>query len=108
MQAILNLVACALGPLLHADLLCLAPPEADLNTWTLENSLQPLSRFLIGDGRTQGYVFAHPRLGGYFYDLLTPAERHQWESRFIKWGQDTIEALRQGGLLAGDVPGYLS
>lgn len=103
-QCVLNLMACALGPLPTEDLLRLAPEDSRLSTWTLLDALQPLGRFIIGDGHTQGFVFSHPRLGIYFYDLLTPPERRKWESRFLAWGRQTLAGLGAGG---GEVPGYL-
>src|SRR5205823_1172161 len=88
-QFLLNLLACALGPLSQEALLRLAPEEFGLTTWTLEESLHPLERFIVGDGRQQGYAFNHPELGFYFYDHLTDVERKAVESRFLAWGEET-------------------
>ena len=58
-QATLNLLTTALAPLGKDDLLHLS----NLSTWDLEEALRPLARLVVGDGRTQGYAFSHPRLG---------------------------------------------
>jgi hypothetical protein len=95
-QTLLNLLACALGPLTIEDLILAAPEECGLSTWTLEDALQPLARFVVGDGRTHGFVFSHPRLAVHFYEQLSAAERRSWEGRFVEWGQRTLAALKLG------------
>jgi hypothetical protein len=94
-QALLNLLACALGPLKRVDILRLVPAETGLNTWMLEEALRPLARFVLGDGEQQGYVFSHPRLGAYFYERLARGDRQATESRFLAWGEETLEALNE-------------
>jgi hypothetical protein len=95
-QALLALLSCALGPLSREDVLRLAPPAVGLNTFTLEEvALISLKRFVIGDGRQQGYVFGHPRLGAYFYERLAEQERRAWEERFITFGEETLTSLNE-------------
>ena len=100
----LNLLACALAPLSQTDILELAPPESELNTWNLEDALEALRRFVIGDGETQGYAFTHPRLGYYFYDKLK-AEQIKWDKYFLDYGKRTLEILNQ---TPKDLPEFLS
>ena len=98
-QALLNLLAGALGPLSKEDILSLAPGEAGFKTGVLEQHLSSLSRFVIGDGMHQGYVFSHPRLGNYFLEeRLSEAERQEVERRYLAWGEKTLEALNAGRL----------
>jgi hypothetical protein len=106
-QAVLTLLASALGPLLQEELLALSPPESGLSTWMLEETLLPLQRFVLGDGRRQGYTLSHPRLGMYFYEQLSERERRAAECRFLDWGQGTLGALRSGKLAGERVPHYL-
>ena len=106
-QVVLNLLACALGPLSQEALLALAPPESGLSTWILEETLLPLQRFVLGDGRQQGYTFSHPRLGQYFYEQLSLRERQGAETRFLSWGQQTITALNSNQMQPEQVPHYL-
>ncbi len=106
-QAVLNLLACALGPLSREDVLALAG-EVGLTTWTLEEALRPLARFVVGDGRSQGYVFQHPRLGFYFHDRLSRPERRDWEGRFVAYGRRTLAALGEGTLPPEELSPYLS
>ncbi len=67
-QKLLNLLAGALGPLSKQDILSLAPDEAGYGAGELEQHLLSPSRFVIGDGMRQGYVFSHPRLENYFLE----------------------------------------
>jgi len=105
-QELLNLLACAFGPLRREDLLTVADPGAGLSTWTLDGALRPLQRFIIGDGEEQGYTFSHPRLSYFFYDRLAVKERQAMEDRFIAWGQSVMAELEiEGGEC--EVPSYV-
>ena len=107
-QALLNLFACALGPLRQTDCLELAPPEACLTPWTLEEVLRPFARFVIGDGLSRGYTFSHPRLAYYFYDRLQRSgQAHKEELRFVDWGHRTLTALDEGRLDPAEAPPYI-
>ena len=106
-QALLSLLACALGPLSREDVLQLAPPKVELSTWTLGEALRPLNRLVIGDGKDQGLAFSHPRLGAYFYEELTATERQAIEGRFLSWGETTLKALNEGQLLPKQASAYL-
>jgi hypothetical protein len=106
-QTLLALLSCALGPLGRDDIIHLSPSEARLNTFTLEEALIPLKRFVIGDGRQLGYVFSHPRLGTYFYEQLTEQERQDWESRWLAWGQETLIALQARQLVPEKASPYI-
>jgi len=98
-QALLNLLAGALGPLSKEDILHLAPDEAELKMGGLEQHLASLSRFVIGDGIRQGYVFSHPRLGNYFLEeRFSELERQEVERCFLAWGEKTLAALNEGRL----------
>jgi hypothetical protein len=102
-QATLNLLTTALAPLGKDDLLHLS----NLSTWDLEEALRPLARLVVGDGRTQGYAFSHPRLGQYFREKLSQHEQQQLEERFLQWGQKCVEQLCAGRIAPKDVSPYL-
>jgi hypothetical protein len=102
-QTMLNLLATALAPLGKDDLLHLS----NLSTWDLEEALRPLARLVVGDGRTQGYAFSHPRLGQYFREKLSQHEQRQLEERFLRWGQECVERLCTGTIPPKDVSPYL-
>lgn len=107
-QTLLNLLAGALGPLSKDDILSLAPDEAGFKGECLAQHLASLSRFVIGDGMRQGYVFSHPRLGNYFLEeYLGPAERRAVEERFLSWGAQTLAALNEGRLSPEKASAYI-
>jgi hypothetical protein len=94
-QAVFNILSCAFGPLDQRDILRLAPAETQLNTWSLDEALRLIQRFVIGDDHQQGYAFSHPRLGNYFYGELGEEDRRKYEERFLTWGQETVQALKE-------------
>ena len=103
-REVLNLLAAALAPLQQNDLLHLSP---GLDTWALEEALRPLARLVVGDGRAQGYIFSHPRLGQYFWERLSHAERDALERRFLAWGMGILNDLQAGTVPPRSVPPYL-
>src|SRR5579883_959455 len=107
-EEVLNLLACALGPLSKEDLLYLASPQLKLTSWTLEEALRPLHRLVLGDGRTMGYAFSHPRLAGYFFsERLTKGERQAVEQRYLQWGAQTVATLNASAKGPAQAPSYL-
>lgn len=90
-QTILNYLAGAFGPLSRDDLLELANTEDDLNTWALEEALEPLRRFITGDGVQQGYVYSHPRLGIYFLERLSSSERKKIDQKILDWCANSVQ-----------------
>ncbi len=91
-QALLDLLACALGPLSQEDVLDLAPPEVQLTTWRLKEEVLPsLKRFVLGDGEEQGYSFCHPELGTYFRERLSQKERRRVEQRILALAQNSYQ-----------------
>jgi hypothetical protein len=111
-RPILNLLACALGPLRIEDLLWLTRDSASLDLQALREVLRILGRFVIGDGRDQGYVFAHPRLAAFFWDEdseegLPVSEQSLVESHFLTYGAYVVAALNDGRILPTAVPPYV-
>lgn len=106
-RELLNLFACALGPLRQDDILVLASNKVKLDTWLLKDALKPLARFVIGDGIDQGYSFSHPLLGLHFNKMLTEAERQSIESRFLSYGKNIIESLNNKLISPDEVSPYI-
>jgi hypothetical protein len=106
-HTLLDLISCSMGPLSRDDLLEVAPPEIGLTSRVLPDVLDPIGRFVIGDGRSQGYAFGHPRLGSYFYEQLTENERGGVESRFLDWGRRTLKGLSEGRIPAEKASPYI-
>ena len=107
-QTILGLLAGALGPLSTEDILNLAPDDSLLRSGRIEQHLEPLERFVIGDGMRQGYVFSHPRLASYFLEeRLGEVERQEVEQRFLTWGARTLAELNTGKLAPAEASPYI-
>ena len=106
-QALASALACALGPLTRDDLFELLGEDGELSTWTFDDALVPLKRFIVGDGEEQGYVFSHPRLGVYFNERLSVAERNRFARKFLAWGEATVIAIAADETLPQDVSQYL-
>ncbi len=94
-QAVMDLLANALGPLSRDDLLGLAPAAAELGGRSIDGALEPLRRFVVGDGVDSGYVFSHPRLAIHFREDLGRKEVAELEERFIVWCEQAV-AQAQG------------
>lgn len=108
-NAILAILTCALGPLQHADLAELVQRVFGLKTFFTQKSLVPLRRFVLGDGRDQGYVLSHPKLADYLrqdYFRNSPQIRSTLQG-YIDWGRETIRQLNAGALAPADAPAYL-
>lgn len=106
-QALMNFLACALGPLRRDDLIALADPGLELNTWTLEEALEPLQRFIVGDGRETGYVYSHPGLAIHFRGRLSRSERDAVDRRIRDWCVASIEDLAHGRLSPEELSAYI-
>ncbi|MDD4650937.1 MAG: metallophosphoesterase [Methanothrix sp.] len=104
---VLNIFACARGPLSLNDIRKLMPPKMDAGTWKINETLRLLERFIIGDGRNQGYIFGHPKLGQYFKEKMANSERLSIESRFIEYGKETLRALNDGTISPDAAPHYV-
>ena len=107
-RRMLNLLAIAFGPLTIDDLHELLSDDPTISGRSIRESIKPLRRFILGDGsEEQGFIFAHPKLGEYFESGLTIRGRRNLQKLFIKWGQETVNALRQADLEFNDVSLYL-
>ncbi|WP_421799807.1 DUF4062 domain-containing protein [Haliscomenobacter sp.] len=107
-RGMLDLLAFAIGPLKKEEIIQLVEEDWELNsTILIEEALEPLARFVIGDGNKQGYVFSHSRLGYYFFEQTTVLEKERWEARYLNWGKWILDNLYLGDLKPKDVPVYL-
>ncbi|AMY07712.1 hypothetical protein LuPra_00892 [Luteitalea pratensis] len=107
-DGVFNALACALGPLLTAELLELLPGPRSMAVWTLDDVMSDLKRFVVGDGDTQGYALSHPRLAEYFYDRLANAgQQHDQELRYVRWCRAWLTRVADGSRPVSEVPAYL-
>ena len=106
---ILALLACALGPLHHADLAALCRALRGPSFTLPREALKPLARFLYGDGGKHGYVLNHPKYAEFLRKdyFLDPAFTATAESAYLDWGMTTIANLNDGSLQFDQCPTYL-
>lgn len=108
-KAILAVLACAIGPLTLRNLIGLVERLIGPDHIIARDSIQPLERFVVGDGIDIGYALGHPKLRQFIReeyfgasDILSRAAQ-----AFVDWGRDTIAALRTGAMRHEDVSPYL-
>ena len=109
LDLLLALLACALGPLRHADLAALCRELRGPDYSLPKSALTPLARFLYGDGDRHGYVLCHPKFGhflrcDYFGD---PAIVEAADEAFRSWSHLIVGRLDAGTLPPEKCPTYL-
>ena len=92
-RTVRSLLAGAIGPLFRYDFQSL---DTELDSDFINDALDVLQRFILGDNQTQGYTFSHPKLGQYFWEALTQTEQAQVEERFLAWGEQTLQEFIDG------------
>jgi hypothetical protein len=104
-QTILNMLSAAFGPLKRDELLDLI--GENFNSFSINDALEYLQRFVIGDGNKQGYSFGHSKLSIYFWERLSKHEQHEIDFLFVSWGEKTLNALNTKALLPQNAPKYI-
>jgi hypothetical protein len=109
-ETVLLLLAQTLGPVSHGELMELLerllpdvalPAKADL--------LEPLSRFVLGDGEAVRYTLGHPRFAAFLRDeqyVGNPALGKAAKA-LLDWGAEAVAELRAGRRAARDVREYI-
>lgn len=92
---VLNIFCGALGGLSKNDLASLT---IEVNSYTIENVLDTLGRFIIGMRNDSYksetfYVLAHPKLHDFFWGKLSDKEKANINARYLAWGERAIRAL---------------
>ncbi len=94
----LSILAFALGPLASRDLLDLMSEIHEAASLLSEHHLlQPLRRFVIGNGRTDsGYVLSHPKIAEYLQRQRFGGRSIDLRRGFATWGQKHLRKLNDG------------
>lgn len=105
-EDILELLACALGPLSLTDLAALT--EKLDSTW-IQTEIERTGRVIIGDPN-QGYALGHPRLQQFFIDRMKKRGSLQaTQERLSKYCRQLLaEQTRAGAVLSSYVVRHLS
>jgi hypothetical protein len=109
LDVVLALLARALGPLRHADLAELYRCWRGAEFTLAREALEPIDRFVLGDGDQSGYVLAHPKFADFLRDehFADPAVPRRARQAFLHYGLDTLTALSNGTLAPKACPTYL-
>ena len=109
LHLLLSLLACAQGPLRHADLAALGRQLRGRGFTLPRDALRPLASFLYGDGDRQGYVLSHPKLGDFLqHDYFgDPAILDAARTAFLGWSDGMIADLNAGKLSPQACPPYV-
>ena len=93
---VLSVLACALGPLTHADLASLCRCLHGAEFRLPRRAMEGLERFVLGDGVEQGYVLAHPKLADHLRHehFADPAIVEAAQAAFVRWGRETLAQLK--------------
>jgi hypothetical protein len=105
---ILVVLASAFGPLKSRDLENLVQRLYPANRIFTADSVEPLRRFILGDGIETGYALAHPKLAVYLQqerfggsDILGRSQR-----AFIEWMREVVQGLNAGTTQPSDASDY--
>jgi hypothetical protein len=107
-DAVLSVLAFALGPLGEADLLQLMRHIHDLKGVTaIDRLLDPLRRWVFGNGKgAAGYVLSHPKVGEYLQRSRFAAVAPQLRQGFAAWGKSHCVALNESLLTSQQASPY--
>ena len=96
-DAVLSVLAFALGPLGDADLLALMERVYGLKGVTaVDRLLEPLRRWVFGNGKGEaGYVLTHPKIGEYLQRSRFTAVAIKLRRGFADWGKSQCIDLNE-------------
>ena len=105
LRLLLDAMSAAFGPLTLDDLAQLHPELG--SSRLVRVLLQSVERWVVGNGKEQGYSYSHARLGYYFWEQLSRQEQVVWDGSFCVWGATTLAALNAEQLDPKVAPVYL-
>lgn len=94
---LLHLLSCALGPLERRDIQAIAGDSDLSNGDILDEALQAISRFVIGDGLRTPYSLSHPRIRLFQIEEMGHARRASWETKLLQYCLDSLGNLPSSG-----------
>ncbi|WP_421984242.1 hypothetical protein [Roseibium sp.] len=101
-------LATAEGPLRLADIEALVNIIAPNNRYFSTRILEPISRFIIGEGGKQGYALAHPKLSEYLRKEYFEDTKilKSTSNAFLRWMSSILSELNKNLLDPSDTPPY--
>lgn len=108
-DSVLMILAFAHAPLEATELMILVSKlPGGRRTPVPQRLLEPLRRFVIGDGSAKhGYVLSHPRIGEHLRAERYAAAKDLVEDAFVRWGRQLVAEVNRHGTTTVRVPPYL-
>jgi hypothetical protein len=94
---LLHLLSCALGPLERGDIQAIAGDSELSNGDILDEALQAISRFVIGDGLRTPYSLSHPRIRLFQIEEMGAGRRASWEAKILKYCLGALDMPAESG-----------
>lgn len=109
LDAVLAILACMFGPLRHDILAEIYRCWRGAGFVLSREALEPIDRFILGDGTTSGYVLAHPKFAEFLRDeyFTDPLMLRKAREAILDWCLNTLSALDAGTLPPASCPPYL-
>jgi hypothetical protein len=107
-DAMLAVLASAFGPLRLSELEELIGRVFRGNHVFSVRTVEPLRRFIVGDGKKNGYALAHPKLANFLqhdYFVGSKILRDSQEA-FVAWIREWVQTLNEGRRSPEDTPTY--
>ncbi len=107
-HAMLAVLAGAFGPLKLVELEEVVARVLPGNRIFSVTTVEPLRRFLVGDGRENGHALAHPKLADFLRRDYFSGSRivRTTQDAFLAWMRSVVAGLNDGGRRPGDTPAY--
>lgn len=102
---LLDILTIAKGPLQINDLLQLL--QGKVRSRDISRAMHSLNRYIVGNGKEQGYIFSHPKLGNHFQNKLEKQELTSLQQKYLVWGKQTLTRLQLNQIDPIDVSRYL-
>lgn len=109
LNVILAILACALGPLSHANLAAIYRCWRGAEFGLSREAIEPINRFVQGDGTSSGYVLTHPKLADFLRDeyFADPVVLTNARAAIQRWGFSILAALDAEAIAPSACPAYL-
>lgn len=106
---IMLVLSCAAGPMKLAVLSPIVQSLLGDKTLITKQTMQPISRFVIGDGIDVGFAFAHPKLGYYVSEDYFGGSNSVQDAKkaICDWGRSIVTKLNAGETQPNAVPNYV-
>jgi len=107
-NAAMLVLSCAAGPMKLAVLSPIVQSLLDDRTLITKQTMQPISRFVIGDGIDVGFAFAHPKLAAFIREDYFGGSNSVQDGKkaICDWGRSIVTKLNAGEMQPNAAPDY--